>query len=467
MAYAAVFAALAIYVFWGTWSMDFAPVMPDCQTIFRPDHITEWFNRWCNSGKFVPGDIIVFIGSPYFWVELKYVIPLGLSGFALALFLRQKGLHSLSSYGAGLLLAFCGYWSTLFSAGHLGWFQWMTYGVFAFVLIEKALNCDKIKYWLLLGATVAWASFYQPDLWLLFTIFTAAYFVYRAIQLKRFPYRGIGIAALSFILIGLPSFRSAFVNDLAGRDKQIESGDTLTPSAKSDAVDRRWIFVTNWSLPPSESLEFLIPRINGDTSCQLTMYFAKHVGKDIKEYTGALGRPYKADKGNYRQHSLYVGFITCAFALLGLIFSWRKCLFFAIAAIIFYLFSLGRYCEPIYRIVYSLPFGDYLRAPVKWHHLTEFCLVVLAAYGIDFLVSLKTKFRFAPFIAAGLILFGVIDLARVDKLYCAPMPNVMARRIGVSCPSTEKPLPDSTSVILGSISILASLAILGYVKHEK
>lgn len=445
--------------------MDYAPVMPDCPTVYRADYLAQWFKGWLSSGKFVPGDLIVFLGSPYFWTELKYVIPLGLSGLALALFLSKRGLSPLSAYGAGLLLAFCGYWSTLFSAGHLGWFQWMTYGVFAFVLIEKALNCDKIKYWLLLGATVAWASFYQPDLWLLFTIFTAAYFVYRAIQLKRFPYRGIGIAALSFVLIGLPSFRSAFVNDLAGRDKQIESGETLDFGVK-DSADKRWIFVTNWSLPPSESLEFLIPRINGDTSCQFTMYFARHAGKDIKEYAGALGRPYKVARGNYRQHSLYVGFVTCVFALFGLIFSWRKCGFFAVAALVFYLFSLGRYCEVVYRFVYSLPFGDYLRAPVKWHHLTEFCLVVIAAYGIEWALSFKAKLKALPLILGLTILLGAADLARVDKLYCAPMPNVVQRRyFGPSQPIEAA--PDALSITFGTISVLSSLALLGFVKYEK
>lgn len=438
--------------------------MPDCPSVFPADYLKIRWESWLARGRFIPTDITLFLGSADLWVEFQYAFAMGISGFALALFLRERGLSELAGFGSGLLLAFCGYWSSLFSAGHIGWFQWMTYGVFAFYLIERALKEKKLEYFAWLGAVSVWGGFYQPDLWFLFTLFTGVYFLYRLGQLKEFPYKGILLAAAVFVLIGLPSFKSALVNDFEWRKGQIAEGLTL-PDYVPEA-EKQWIFVTNWSLPPAETLEFLIPRINGDTSCPLTLYFANRAGKDTKEYTGALGRPYKAGIGNYRQHSLYVGFITCLFALLGLVTSWRKCLFFAFAALLFYLLSLGRNCEAVYRIFYSLPVGNFLRAPVKWHHLTEFCLVILAAYGIDYLVSLKRKFKLAPYIAAILVLFGAIDLARIDHLYCAPVPKTMAKRIGAyQFPPYEK--PNTLSIVFGSISILTSLALLGTLKHEK
>ena len=73
--------------------------------------------------------------------------------------------------------------------------------------------------------------------------------------------------------------------------------------------------------------------------------------------------------------------------------------------------------------MYALPFGDYLRAPVKWHHLTEFCLCALAGYGIEGLLNLAwLKGRRGGLLAVGaLVLFGAFDLARTDRLYCAPV----------------------------------------------
>lgn len=432
-AFTAVFAGLVAFVFWGTWSLDFAPVMPD-DTIVHPmayaDYWAKSVRKFLTSGKFIPSDILWdgLLFSPYFCQELKYAFSLYCAGLGLAYFLRGRGLSPLASYGAGLLLAFCGYWSSLFSAGHGGWFVWMTCGVFAFGLADRAVRKGKLRHWLLLGACTAWGSFYQADLWLLFTVLTGLYFVWCCVHERKFPWKGTLLAAGVFFVVGAPSFRFALVNDLAGRDKQIASGETVAAASVKDEAEKRWVFVTNWSLPPDETAEFVIPRLNGDTSCPLTLSIGSRYGTGVRPYTGALGRPKDAAQGNYRQHSLYVGWVTCLLALAGVAFGWRfrtgrDCLFFSLAAVVFYLFSLGRFCEPVYRLVYALPFGDYLRAPVKWHHLTEFCLCVLAGYGIEGLLNLAwLKGRRGGLLAVGaLVLFGAFDLARNDRLYCAPV----------------------------------------------
>lgn len=428
-AFTAAFAGLAAFVFWGTWSLDAAPVMPDDTIV----HSTAWADVWnatvrkfLSSGKLIPSDLLWngLLVSPYFCQELKYAVALYCAGLGLAYFLRGRGLSRLASYGAGLLLAFCGYWASLFSAGHGGWFIWMTYGVFTFGLADRAVRKGKLKNWLLLGACAAWGSFYQADLWLLFTALTGLYFVWCCVRERKFPWKGTLLAAAVFFVIGAPSFRSALVNDLKGRDAQIAAGETVAAASTVDEAEKRWIFVTNWSLPPAEIAEFFIPRLNGDTSCPLTLSIGARAGTGVRPYTGALGRPKDAPQGNYRQHSLYVGFVTCLLALAGVVFGWRKpdARFFAVAAVVFCLFSLGRYCEPVYRLVYALPFGDYLRAPVKWHHLTEFCLCVLAAYGIEGLLGLVwLKGRRGAVLVGALVLVGAVDLARIDRLYCAPV----------------------------------------------
>lgn len=436
LGFTAVFAALAAFVFWGTWSTDVAPVMPDSPIIYSPDYFVNWCRGWMQDGKFVPNDVCRI--APYFFQELNYAIPMYVSGLALAYFLRGRGLSYLASYGAGLFLGFCGYWCTLFSAGHGGWFFWMTYGIWPFGLLDRAVRKGKIKNWLLLGATVGWAAYWQTDLWLLFMALTGSYFIYRCVAERKFPWKGMLIAAISMFAIGGAAFRSALVNDLAGRDKQIEEGQTISEKDKAtvDAREQRWIFVTNWSLPPAESAEFFIPRLNGDTSCPMTLSLGARYRTGVKPYTGAIGRPKDAPSGNYRQHSLYVGFVTCLLALMAVVLGVSRnearradILFFALAAFVFWLCSLGRYCEPVYRVVFSLPFGDYLRAPVKWHHLTEFCLVVLAGFGVEALMGRMARMgQFAPWIIGVIILIGAIDLARVDHLYCSPVDLREAKR---------------------------------------
>ena len=69
--FTAVFAALAGFVFWGTWSTDFAPVMPDSPIIYSPEHLANWCRECWQSGRFMPSDVHRFLGSPYFWQELN------------------------------------------------------------------------------------------------------------------------------------------------------------------------------------------------------------------------------------------------------------------------------------------------------------------------------------------------------------------------------------------------------------
>ena len=228
-------------------------------------------------------------------------------------------------------------------------------------------------------------------------------------------------------------------------NKQIEEGQTVGANAAKDDAEKRWIFVTNWSLPPAETREFFSSRANGDTSCPFTLAIGEKQRTGVREYTGALGRPYGAKQGNYRQHSLYVGVVTCLLALLGICTLFIKCrpinedrsnpntqtikqsnnqtiIFFTVSAIVFWVFSMGRYCEPVYRLVYALPMGDYLRAPVKWHHLTEFCICVLAGYGIWGMALLNKWMspRVKVAFAAVVVLAGAVDLARNARRYCAP-----------------------------------------------
>lgn len=450
-AFTAAFAVFAAYVFWGAWSTAVTFVSPDDSPAFDlsyADTLTRWLNGFRTTGRALPSDVLWsgLLFSPHFCRELKYVSAVYFAGLALAWFLRGRGLSHLASYGAGLMLSFCGYWLTLFSAGHAGWFVWMTYGVFAFGLIDRAVAGGAVRHWLLLGATVAWASFYQPDLWFLFTLFTAAYFVWRVamgpegeggFRARLAPVaKGVAFAAVACALVGAPSFVNALTVDLAGRTKQIEeSKGNALGGGKTDDKESRWIFVTNWSLPPCETAEFFCSRANGDTSCPFTLSINR--GKGTAPYSGALGRPFGAKEGNYRQHSLYVGWVTCLLALAGALSALvgvglsrgrrADAAFFAVAAAVFCVFSFGRYFEAAYRIVFAMPFGDFMRAPVKWHHLTELCLCALAGYGLDWALGLATRAsapavrRAAVPVLSALVLVGTASLAANARLYCAPV----------------------------------------------
>ena len=269
------------------------------------------------------------------------------------------------------------------------------------LIADRAVRKNKLKNWLLLGAVVSWAGFIQQDLWLFFTLFTAVYFLWRCFCERRFPWKGILISAVVFTAIGVPSFVDLFSNVVQGRKSQMASGENITDRGASKE-DQNWEFVTNWSMPPEDAVEFFVPRVHGDTSCPFVLSISSRLGNGIKPYTGRLGRPMNASAGNYRQHSLYVGRVTCFLVLVSLLAFFTKqmkCVcrrdlaFFSVAAVVFFLLSLGRFCEPVYRMIFALPFGSLIRCPVKWHHLTEFCLVFMAGCGIEILLRYAENVR--------------------------------------------------------------------------
>jgi hypothetical protein len=92
---------------------------------------------------------------------------------------------------------------------------------------------------------------------------------------------------------------------------------------------------------------------------------------------------------------------------------------------------MGRYFEPLYRIVFSLPVGDTMRAPVKWHHLTEFCLCVLAGFGLEAVrcrwSGAGVRMRTVELTLGAIVIFGACDLARCAKYYCAAVDLSVVR----------------------------------------
>lgn len=452
-AFTAIFAVLAAIVFWGTWGVGVTFVAPDDAVSFPltyGDTLQAWWNDFITRGRLLPTDLVWkgILGGVHFCRELRYVSAVYLAALALAWFLRGRGLSSLASYAAGLLLGFSGYWLTLFSAGHAGWFVWMSYGVFAFGLIDRAVKSNALKWWLLLGLDVAWAGYEQPDLWLLFTAFSFIYLVIRLWAARTLPWKRMLGALVVFALVGLPNWLD-LVSVVEGREAQIARGENITQETsaskdvQADDSAARWEFVTNWSLPANETLEFIYPRLKGDTSCPLTLS-VNGAKKGTRPYAGALGRPLNAEAGNYRQHSLYVGLVTVILALVALFSHKREAYFFALVAFVFYLFSLGRYFEPTYRLIFALPAGDLIRCPVKWHHLTELSLCVLAGYGIETLFALIRRLdirraRLVTMALAAVILIGLTHSAFNASLYCAPIDYRAA--IAKKCKSTLTVLP--------------------------
>ena len=464
LAFTVLYAVCMGYIFWGTWALDKAPVEPDNSIIYPIDEAARWFRGVVGGNDFVPSDLMHVIGSMYFWQELQYALAGYLAALGVAFYLRGRRVSQLGAYAGGAAYGLMGYTFTLYSAGHLGWFVWMMYGPFAFGLVDRCVRKGKWRNWALLGAVLAWAAARQSDMWLLFTVLTFLYGLWTIVRenlVRRWNrakilrlLAGVGVTVVCMCAVGLPQFSRALTADLAGREAQIAAtsgkgeGETVDKSA-----DERWRFCTSWSLPPEDTAEFVCAEIHGgsnDPRVSPTNPYKGRLGQQIVVPPNAAGQkhpvtgePLKAGEtiwSPYRQHSLYFGLLTVIFAILGVVgwclFALRKprvtsheprttfsdVPFWVVMGVLMYLCALGCF-TPFYKLVYALPFGSTLRAPVKFVHLLEFCVAVLAGFGFDAVQRGFKREGSAPLgltcILAVLAVANVVNLAHVDGKYCA------------------------------------------------
>ena len=446
LAFTALYAACMAFIFWGTWALDKAPVEPDNPTTYALNDAAKWFADVCAGGRFIPSDLMHVIGGMYFWQELQYALAAYLAALGVVFYLRGRRVPLVGAYGGGAAFGLMGYCFTLFSAGHLGWFIWLMYGPFAFGLVDRCVRKGKWRNWALLGVVLAWSSAQQPDMWLLFTALTFAYGVWCLVRERRTLrwvrlFAGVGVAAAVMLATGLPQFRRALVQDLAGRDQQIaesSGGNAAASGTDGDAArEERWKFCTNWSLPPEDTLEFVVAEVHGGSNDPRVSPTNPYKGRLGQQDSQGVWHP-------YRQHSLYFGILTVIFSVLGVVGWWKKrradkqvgnspasdanpqtrtdysdVPFWVVAAIIVYLCALGRFTS-FYRLVFALPFGDYLRAPVKFVHLLEFCMAVLAGYGFAWIQERFGATRaWMGGVLCVLAVVNVVNLAYIDGKYCA------------------------------------------------
>ena len=465
LAFLSIMSISIIFIFWGTWGVDRTFIQPDSTIYTHPNWAGNAIKDWLCGGMWVPSELLKLIGSHFVWLEFQYAFAGLMAACGMAYYLKGRGFSPVAYFGGGAAYGLCGYSFSLFSAGHLGWFVWLTYGPFMFGLIDRVIRKGSLINWILLGAVIAWSGARQPDMWLLFMVLAFFYGVWcffrehgGIVRTKPLPFISNVLICIGIMLaIGWPQFSHAIFHDLASREQQIKDTSSISASSSQKEKDNaRWEFVTGWSMPPEDTLEFIAPCVRGASSDPRV--------NGASPYWGRLGRvvdekfvPGRMNP-NYRQHSLYLGAITAALALLALFAFWGKqkdesieekqkysdIPFWTFCALLFFICSLGRF-TPFYKLVYALPFGDFLRAPVKFHHLVEFCVAALAGHTIEYLLSgtFSKRFAYGAYtilaIGAGLLIFAIANdsnsLANeIYKLgYNLPTAKSSATSFSIAC----------------------------------
>ena len=410
------------FVFYNALPLLSALQAPDSGLQFTKSSLLRRMLPWMNgSSPTITHDTLLQVLPPLAYHELSFIVSTALLALAMGTYLRIIGLPVLACMAGGLALAFSGYHFTLFHAGHRGYFIMMPYAVFLLALVERCLTRPRWFHFALIPACAVCGLSTQPDVFAMIVMLVAVYAVFRLIHVSRARgvkayfaaswkklALGITVTAVTFLVLGAQTVSHLINVTLVGREQQLAQATATQPTSasKPDAEVQaekhsQWIFATNWSLPPEDIAEFIAPCLRGlDT------------GNPKGPYWGRLGQSDGWEKthegfANFRQHTIYLGVMPCAFALFAVIIAisaWSRkfsrstasvpardpltslTFFWAAAAVVCLLLSLGRYAS-LYRLFYEIPFMDKVRGPAKFVHLVEICVSVLYAIGLTRLVT--------------------------------------------------------------------------------
>ncbi len=411
-----LFAVAAVYVFFPVLGKYAALHSPDSMPFFSYGYRTAYFANVLNGAVFTAHTLYWLLLHPLYAHEITYIIDSLFLTLAGVYYLRGRNVHPLAAWCGGLALGLSGYTFTLFCAGHRGYFHMMSSVIWSFGVLDRGFRTQRLFYFAAFGLLCAWGVTYQPDVFVLIGAVAGLYALWLTAQapesfartaLRVWPRFAVTLAFLG--VAGFGSIRHTLTVRMAERKAQIAS--VQKPAEAGEATDQKqsaadkarhgrdqWLFATNWSLPPEDVLEFMIPGIFGNESFH-----------GANPYWGRLGRPDASvfQKGrmmpNYRQHTVYFGVVAFVFSLFAVICRIRSrkepeptdnaeadvlrdVPFWGAVWLATLILAMGRY-TPLYRLFYAIPLMDLIRAPVKFLHLTEIASAFLCGIGVHLLIA--------------------------------------------------------------------------------
>lgn len=418
-------------------------VSPDSAPYYRSDHLASLLNRLTRLQRgivFYPGLIPSLVLPPLIFHDWHYALCALATCAATVYYLRGLRLNRSACFCGGFAMAFSGYHFTLVSAGHRGYFDMVPWAIMMIAWMDRGGRRPGFRFFASAAIAAAFGLSTQPDVMILFIMLAVCHGCFSALAtLRRLPgpgrhawarrfFLGLAAAIPVAVLANITPLGWVFQVLVPGRQTQI--AESAAPAGREHDVEEKpgnspddaWIFATNWSLPPGESLEFVAP-----------FFFGIETRHPDGPYWGALGRSphwsaYKQQVAhvlaervpeeqrarqrdrmltparNLRQHTTYLGGAQLLFSLAVLLPAWslaagakRKKLpespgssapsaeavvrFWSLAALFSLLLAFGRH-TPVYRLFYHLPMMSHLRAPVKFLHLTELAVAVMFAFGV-------------------------------------------------------------------------------------
>ena len=355
----------------------------------------------------------------------SFILHVFLAGLFTYVFLRACGVRFFGALFGGLAYMIGGNVAGLVSPGHDGKLYISALLPLSLLLVLRGVRDGRRGAWGLLAIVIGLAVLSPHPQLLQYMLLTAGAFgVYVAFaefggtKLERpVAIRRLALAALSVIIGGA-----------IGAIQYLPVREYVPFSPR--AGGKGWEHAVSYSLPPEELFNTYIPQFTGM----------------LDKYWGRNGIHF---------HSEYIGAVVLVLAGLGL--GWaatrggRKFTWFWLGAfVISLLWAMGGY-TPFYHIVYAIvPGTKFFRAPSTMLYVVSFCVAVLAACGMDRVVSGGVRRRYLLGWLAASLLFAVLGAL-------GGLTNIATTMAGIE--RADWVAENAPDLVLGSIRSFAFVAV--------
>jgi len=317
--------------------------------------------------------LLLALGSNLF-MNVFHGLCLALAGWLLALYLRDKGLKPAACVFGGLVAFWVGTNLTLTYAGHVGKYAVMVFLALSVFALGRWGKTGRMA-WSVVGGAAAGTMFLeQGDVALFCALLLVPLGLFEAAQAAD-GWNIVEIAKKSWpaaLMAGALAVSAAIVARGAGVEE--------VPGQEDPAA--HWAYITQWSQPPSESLDFIAPGWTGWRS-----------GDNNGPYWGKMGRSEGWEQTrqgfmNFKLETVYVGAIPLLFALIGLGDAFRRrkeavvIWLWSGLCVVALLLAFGKFFV-LYKPLSLLPGFSSIRNPNKFIHFFQMAWGVLAAFGLD------------------------------------------------------------------------------------
>jgi len=374
------------------------------------------------SGLNVYGDFSIFF---YLFLpeqkvdEALFASSVFFCAFFFYLFLRDRKCSFWAAIIGALVFGFSTSLLSIVKAGHLGKFVGLAYLSAALWLVNRGMLKDRWGSMLWAGWCLGCAAAWGRDITVIMMIPLGLFWVKETFSVKGLQPEAI-LKRAGYL--GLVLLVAAIVAWPAASDLLPSSKDKAAVSVKEDP-DKKWEWATQWSLPDDEVIKLICPS-----------YFGWHSWDEKAPYWGRMGRSAEWEKKhqgfrNFTQTNEYIGIVAVILALIGAgsfifrseqngsgdeLISRIDTIFWVIVSLLAIDCALGKY-GLLYRFVYELPIMSSIRNPVKFMHVINLALAVLAAKGVgaveEVLRSQNRTLKFDALMALGAPVLFIIVFA--------------------------------------------------------